>query len=218
MWIVLSNTIDPNAASSSSLRDCDYSLSLQPTTQRHRSFQQLRFPTPSLSFLYSMAQHHIQDLQNAPNNLWYRLHVYTFDLRLYRERVEAEARLEQILDASYIGSPYFQPHEAEMLKATIVDGVKTLSQVIEETLDERLNRRLKKREDSGDYRVCAAHDLAPIFETAFSINPKELARDESFVALTVSSGLTLKDGESWEGVKKPTGQPKNHHKRKKGKR
>ncbi len=34
--------------------------------------------------------------------------------------------------------------------------------------------RMKKRVESGDFRVCAAHDLEPIFEKAFGIKPKEL--------------------------------------------
>jgi hypothetical protein len=37
-----------------------------------------------------------------------------------------------------------------------------LKALIEETLNERLERRMKKRVESGDFRVCAAHDLAPV--------------------------------------------------------
>jgi hypothetical protein len=160
----------------------------------------------------------IEDIKGAPNHLWYRLHVFVFDLRLYREKVDAEARLEQIVDASYIGTPYFQPDEVDMLKAVVVDGEKALAETIEEVLNERLNRRMKKRVESGDYRVCAAHDLAPAFEKAFDINPKDLARDEAFVNLTESSGLRLKEWETWRGVqRKKFGGPK-HKSRKQGKK
>lgn len=100
----------------------------------------------------------------------------------------------------------FKTSEVEALKATIVDGQKTLEAVIEETLNERLERRLKKRVESGDYRVCAAHDLAPIFEKAFGIRPKELAKNQEFLSLLDRSGLDLKEGESWDGLHKKSFQ------------
>jgi hypothetical protein len=67
-------------------------------------------------------------------------------------------------------------------------------------LDERLNRRMKKRVESEDYRVCAAHDLAPIFEKALGINPKELAKSQEFLARVDTEGL--KGGAKWLGLKK----------------
>lgn len=121
-------------------------------------------------------------------------------LRNFRERVDSQARLDLIADAPYIGMPYFQPYEAEMLKTTTIDGHKILEQVIQEVLDERLERRLKKRVESEDYRVCAAHDLAPIFENAFNIRPKDLAKDQEFIRLLENSGLKLADGEAWTGL------------------
>lgn len=52
--------------------------------------------------------------------------------------------------------------------------------VIEEILSERVEGRIKKREESGEFRVCAAHDLAPILEKALGIDPKALAKDREF--------------------------------------
>jgi len=67
---------------------------------------------------------------------------------------------------------------------------------------------MKKRVESNDYRVCAAHDLAPIFEKALDINPKELARNKEFLALMEKSGLELGDGEEWKGLPKKTFEKK----------
>jgi hypothetical protein len=83
-----------------------------------------------------------------------------------------------------------------MIKAAIVDCERTLQTVIQETLDERLERRIKKRVGSGDFRVCAAHDFAPIFEKAFSIKPRDLAKNNDFLSFVTNSGLKLKDEES----------------------
>src|SRR5438034_4525623 len=79
--------------------------------------------------------------------IWYRIHVFLFDLRHYSQRIDSEARLERIPDSSYIGPPYFEPGEAEALRNTVTHE-KKLSQVIEEALEERLNRRMKKRVSS----------------------------------------------------------------------
>lgn len=107
-------------------------------------------------------------------------------------------RLEAILDASYLGLPYFSDEETALLKSTIIEPEAkhynyklkkksqnearktTLEMLIEEDLKEKLERRMKKRVDSGDFRACAAHDLAPILEKAFDINPKHLANDTGF--------------------------------------
>lgn len=56
----------------------------------------------------------VQDLQDLPS-LWYRIHVFVYDLRNFKERVDSQARLDSIVDASYIGLPYFQPDKVERL-------------------------------------------------------------------------------------------------------
>lgn len=98
------------------------------------------------------------------------------------------------------------------LKSTVADGKKTLETVIEEELNERLERRIKKRVERGDFRVCAAHDLAPIFENAFDIKPKDLAKNKEFPAVLDRYGLKLKD-DKWNGLPKKSFQPKNKKKR-----
>jgi hypothetical protein len=166
----------------------------------------------------------------ANKELWYKLHVYIYDLRNFREGPSSK-RLDSIVDASYIGLPYFTPQEVELLKSTRIpmsslsgnnnwnpkvtksksqhrtskaedeeEEYKILEEVIEETLNESLERRLKKRVESGDFRVCAAHDLAPVFERAFGIKEKELARNERFKEVLGRWGLKLKEGEDeqWE--------------------
>lgn len=52
---------------------------------------------------------------------------------------------------------------------------------------------MKKRVESSDFRVCAAHDLAPIFEAVFDIHPKKLAKNFVLVSLISSRGLRLRD-------------------------
>ena len=150
----------------------------------------------------------VQDIKNQPR-LWYKVHVFVYDLRNFREISDAQARLDRIVDASYIGLPYFQPDEVQLLKSSIVEGDKTLENIIEETLNERLERRIKKRVESGDFRVCAAHDLAPTFEKVFDIKPKDLAKNEEFLAILRRSGLNLKDGDNWKGLPKKSFQKKN---------
>ena len=116
------------------------------------------------------------------------------------------------MDASYIGPPYFTPSEVLLLKSTIINNnnnKKTLANLIEETLNERLERRMKKRIESGDYRVCTAHGLAPIFEKVFDIKLKELAKDENFLGVMERSGLVLKEGEEWKGISRKSFQKKN---------
>jgi hypothetical protein len=143
-------------------------------------------------------------------------HVFVYDLRNFKERADCQSRLDNIVDASYLGTPYFKQEEVDMLKATKVNGEMTLEVVIRNTLDERLERRMKKRVESGDYRVCAAHDLAPIFETAFNIKPKDLAKDDAFLSLLENSGLKLKNEENWLGLPKRPNIKQCQKKKKKG--
>lgn len=139
----------------------------------------------------------LQFLQQNPY-LWYRVRLFVYDLRHYKARDDSRDRLELVVDPSYLGAPYSSPAEVDFLKSTIVEskrsednGQKTLEQLIEATLDRKLNRRTKKRMESQDFRVCAAHDLAPIFEKAFRIKPKELHKDKEFVKKLSTDGLNL---------------------------
>jgi len=115
----------------------------------------------------------LKDLK--PNyGIWYRLHVLIFNLRNDENMEASRARLELVTDPYYIGSPYFTPSEAAIIKLLEVskngdNQTKTHEEVIKDTLEERLERRRKKRVESGDLRVCAAHDVSPILEKAMGI-------------------------------------------------
>lgn len=94
-----------------------------------------------------------------------------------------------------------------------------MEELIRETLAERFERRMKKRVESGDYRSCAAHDIAPIFEKGLGIKSKELAKDKEFLELRESSGLRLKDGETWSGLRrKPFAAQPPNQRNKRGRR
>src|SRR4051794_21536300 len=129
----------------------------------------------------------IQDIKNDPC-LWYKIHVFAYDLRNFREIPASQKRLNGIVHVSYIGLPYFEPEESQRLRLCLVEGDKTLEIVIEETLNKKLGRRDKKRVESGDFCVCTAHDLAPIFEKIFDIKPKGLAKDKAFLSILRKSG------------------------------
>jgi hypothetical protein len=92
-----------------------------------------------------------------------------------------------------LAMPYFDSIEAQQLKACVVDATnnRTLETVFEDTLKERLERRMKKRTESGDFRVCAAHDLAPILEKAFDIKATNLQTDTEFLTILDQSQLKL---------------------------
>ena len=134
-------------------------------------------------------------------NLCYKIHVLLYDLRHFDQTNFSRYRLETVVDPSYLGEPYFSQDEAEKIKgARPNDGDKTMSALIQEKLHERLERRMKKRVESGDYRVCAAYDVAPILEKALSIKPKDLERDQAFLDAMSANGLHLAPGQQWTGL------------------
>ncbi|RHZ48597.1 hypothetical protein CDV55_101413 [Aspergillus turcosus] len=143
--------------------------------------------------------------------LWYRLHVLLYDLQHFNQRPDSRERLETVSDLSYIGSPYFNDEETATIKNTLVHG-KTIAQIIEQELQERLERRNKKRVDSGDFRVCAAHDLAPILAATLGTNLKQLDKDKRFLLLINARGLDLGD-DKWEGLAAKSLAPKNKRKK-----
>ncbi|KAF7161740.1 hypothetical protein CNMCM5623_007227 [Aspergillus felis] len=155
----------------------------------------------------------IANLQNSMTfpTLWYRLHVLLYDLQYFNQRPDSRERLETVTDLSYIGPPYFNDDEATAIKNTVVHG-KTLAHIIEQELQERLERRNKKRVDSGDFRVCAAHDLAPILASTLGTNLKQLDKNKRFALLINSRGLDLGD-EKWEGLTAKLFTPKNKRRR-----
>lgn len=154
----------------------------------------------------------ISDLREArvSPTLWYRLHVLLFDLENFQNRPQSRQRLESVNDISFIGAPYFNSSESNAIKTTLV-GTQTLADRLAETLQERLDRRMRKRVDSGDYRVCSAHDLAPILATALGIDLKQLGRDRAFIACVEKDGLNC-DGK-WNGPPKKSFAPKQKRKK-----
>jgi hypothetical protein len=78
-------------------------------------------------------------------------------------------------------------------------GPQTLSQVIEEELQSRLDRRIEKRINTGDFRVCTAHDLAPIIGSMLGIDFKRLEKSKEFLDLLNTRGLNS-GGEDWKGL------------------
>jgi hypothetical protein len=100
--------------------------------------------------------------------LWYKIHVFVYDLRNFREISDAQARLDKIVDASYIGLPYFKPDEVQLLKSSIAEGDKTLESIIEDTLNERLERRIKK-ESKVEISVSVRHTILRLFLKKYSI-------------------------------------------------
>lgn len=77
---------------------------------------------------------------------------------------------------------------------------------------------MKKRVQSGDYRVCAAHDVEPILEKALGMKSKDLERDQGFLDTMTANGLQLKLGEQWTGIGKRQKSFHNKSGKKKGKR
>jgi hypothetical protein len=86
--------------------------------------------------------------------------------------------------------------------------MKTLVEVIEVTLKERLEKKMKKRIESGDFRVCAAHDVAAILEKVLGVKEKDLRRDKEFLSLVERWGLELGEGMVWKGLGKKGFAPK----------
>ncbi len=64
-----------------------------------------------------------------------------------------------------------------------------------EVPDKKMNQRMKKRVESGDFRVCAAYDLAPVFEGAFGVRVKDLKRNGNFLDLMKERGLEIHEGD-----------------------
>lgn len=150
-------------------------------------------------------------LTKASPDLQYRLHLLLFDLQHYSQRKDSRDRLEEVSDTLYIGSSYFNVAEADGIKSLRV-GTRSLSETPDEELSRRLQRRMKKRVESNDFRVCAAHDIAPIIAKSLNVDMKRLERDKKFVHLVNEKGLRL-DGERWDGIPAKSFAPKKQKRR-----
>ena len=141
----------------------------------------------------------IRDLEAKPS-LWYRLHVFLYDLRHYQSNESSKERLEILCDAIFIGDPYFNDEEARLLKSFPVTQEKDLQTVMSEHISDKLNRREKKRIQTNDHRICAAHDLAPLLEKIFDIRPKDLQKSKSFRKQLQRNGLDFAKDEKFVGL------------------
>jgi len=56
--------------------------------------------------------------------------------------------------------------------------------------------------ETSDYRVCAAHDLAPLFEKAFDVKAADLAKNKAFLRCLDKGGLESKEGAKWKGLRR----------------
>jgi len=65
-----------------------------------------------------------------------------------------------------------------------------------------MKEKLKKREEKGekDFRMCAPHDMAPLFESAFGIGYTNLNKSKHFRELLRKEGLEVKEGQRFKGV------------------
>lgn len=116
-----------------------------------------------------------------------------------------------VADPSYLGTPYFTTQEADAIRSADCNG-NPLSQILATRLDERLGRRMGKRIESGDFRICAAHDLAPVLGEVLGIEIKRLAKERGFVDLVDKIGLDLGDVR-WEGLSRKSFAPKGRKRR-----
>lgn len=133
------------------------------------------------------------------SSLWYHLHVFLYDLRHFESNNSSRERLELFHDPFYIGQPYFDAEEAEILKRFRVTSEKDLETVIADHLSEKLNRRESKRLATGDHRVCAGHDIAPLLEKILEIRPKDVQNNKAFQKQLRKNGLQLPNDQTFEG-------------------
>ena len=131
----------------------------------------------------------VQPLKND-KALWYRLHVFIFDLHNFESDPHSKLRLELLHDPQFLGTPYFDQDQADRLKETCgLASDQTLGLRIETEIRNKLQRRIEKGQTSGDHRICAAHDIAPIIEDELRIRLKEVSKDKTFRKLLKKHGL-----------------------------
>ena len=191
-----------------------FEMAASPSSYNSGGSANLSFEAGSgSSNVTSSATTSLSDLRDGTisSTLWYRIHVFLFDLQHYSHRDDSRTRLESVTHPSYIGLPYFEAPEADAIRAVNYNG-EPLSRVLQTGLDARLSRRVDKRVASGDFRICAAHDLAPILGRAFGINLKQLTKDKSFLKLVDTKGLDL-GSTWWDGLPAKSFAPKNKNKK-----
>lgn len=141
------------------------------------------------------------DHLHAKPTLWYKLTVFLFDLRNFSSNEASRTRLQNVIGEFHLGEPYFTTDETSLLLRTMIDdsGGVTLKDAISDFFAKKLETRVRGRvKSTGEWTVCAAHDLAPVFERAFGVRVKELSRDKVFKKLMQKRGLDVSDdGAMW---------------------
>jgi arginine/lysine/ornithine decarboxylase len=138
------------------------------------------------------------------SKLWYKLHVFVYGLRKIRSNEKSRERLDSVINTYYMGPPYFTATEADRILHTIDDEGRTLKETLDGFFARKLEKRMQSRmKETADYRVCAAHDLAPILENASRIHTKDLKKNKGFMKLLRNGALSaLDDGRVWKGLGK----------------
>jgi hypothetical protein len=146
-----------------------------------------------------------QEVTNSPKKieylrtnqlLCYKLHVFMYDLRNFRSNKTNRARLDAVISLDYIGEPYFTAEESQTLRGTVVEGKNTLQNALNTFCTSKLPERLRSRSKREyEHRVCATHDVAPIFEKAFGVKETNLKKNKKFVKLVRKRGVDLGKGE-----------------------
>ncbi|OBT55344.1 hypothetical protein VE04_04907 [Pseudogymnoascus sp. 24MN13] len=150
-------------------------------------------------------------------DLWYKIHVFLYDLCNISKDHAAEARTLCTTDELYISAPYFTPEEALLIKNTVVsppiltdipefealefdedinsgtneppkEVAPEKTLTIEEAITSCLQNFFAKRRASGDARPCGPHDMGPIYKAVFGITTEEL-KDKKFLGRLRRTGL-----------------------------
>ncbi|KAF2639707.1 hypothetical protein P280DRAFT_402432, partial [Massarina eburnea CBS 473.64] len=140
------------------------------------------------------------------NIIWYKLHVFMYDLRSFGDNEESRARLERVVASNCINKPYFNNREAEILLNTITTP--GTGETLYNAVDDCFVKEIPQRGQNGikkknDYRVCASHGIAPIFEREFGVKPTDLSKNKALPKLVGKGGLEALDkGSVWKDVKR----------------
>ncbi|KAF1996444.1 hypothetical protein P154DRAFT_443362, partial [Amniculicola lignicola CBS 123094] len=168
-----------------------------------------RIPIPSLS-PNSQAQSSPPTVADLRENksLWYKLHVYIYELQHSRSNENSRGRLELLIDPLYLGEPCFSDAEREInpLPSQRSLGLtnerpRTLRSILD-YFSSRLEKRVEGRvKETKDWRVCAAHDLAPAFEEILGVKAKDRKINKEFTSLVKRKRLkAMEEGEAWKGA------------------
>lgn len=102
-------------------------------------------------------------------DLYDRLKFFLADLMSYGTDNEAQARLESDFSVPlYMSSTYFTAEEAQL----ILDFPTSTGLSFQQSLEVQVRLKMEQaaRGSARDYRLCTAHDIAPLIRDVFRIN------------------------------------------------